>query len=318
MRPMVLFTFCLFLAIPLSASEQEQAESQSKLSEQQKSQLTALLPDPERWDLERVGEVDFYVPENLHEYINGAADIFFQYDFENLLSEEYKKGEFELTLDIYNMGSSMNAFGIYSAERSPNYQFTGIGVQASISEYGINFLQGPYYVKISAFGPREMIDSIMKPFAKDVSERIGETGEFPEELKFFLPNHKIEHSEKFIKKNPLGYEFLGPTFLASYQFGDTEALLSITPACCPDGALRKLKNLEEHFRKSDTTIQSITIAEKPALEIDSQYRGTLYALATGRYCLILRKPPESAKEFLTEQVSYLYTKVEHVSQIEQE
>ncbi|RJP23046.1 MAG: hypothetical protein C4527_20900 [Candidatus Omnitrophota bacterium] len=299
------------------ASENGEDRNAEILTKEQQNRLLALLPDLSALELELVRSPNFYVTDNLHDYINGAADIFFQYDFENLIAVEYKQGEVELTLDIYNMGTLLNAFGIYSAERSPSYTFTPIGVQGSISEYGLNFLQGSYYVKLSAFGPEETVKSLLPRFAEAVSARIGRIDSFPTELQLFLDNRKIANSEKFVRKNPLGYEFLGPTFLASYQLGETESLLAITPSQDENETQRKLEALKTSFQKGDDKIRSIYVAGSHGIEIDSHYRGKMYVLPVHRYLLILRKPGETALTFLADHVSYLRTKDKQLFQNEQ-
>jgi hypothetical protein len=55
-----------------------------------------------------------FFPESLFEYIDGAAESYLSYDFRELLVVDLeKKGtEATLTLEIYDMGSPVNAFGI--------------------------------------------------------------------------------------------------------------------------------------------------------------------------------------------------------------
>ena len=45
---------------------------------------------PEIAGWKQSGEVETFIPKNLYEYINGAADLYLMYDFEELKVEEYK------------------------------------------------------------------------------------------------------------------------------------------------------------------------------------------------------------------------------------
>lgn len=65
----------------------------------------------------------FYKPDTLYEYIDGGADVYLLYDFQRLLHQNFRTPGGELTADIYDLGKPENAFGIYSAERSPRYKF---------------------------------------------------------------------------------------------------------------------------------------------------------------------------------------------------
>ena len=82
----------------------------------------SLLADPLPTDVTREEAASFYEPDNLYEYIDGGADVFLLYDFQRLLHQNFKAGKGEITADIYDMGKAENAFGIYSAERSPSYK----------------------------------------------------------------------------------------------------------------------------------------------------------------------------------------------------
>ena len=52
-------------------------------------------------------------------------------------------------MDIYDTGSLKNAFGIYSSERSPEYDYVGAGPEVYRNEGVRNFFQGCEYVKIA-------------------------------------------------------------------------------------------------------------------------------------------------------------------------
>ncbi len=52
--------------------------------------------------------------EALYGYINGGSDLFFEYGFNSLNVREVQYKGFDYTIEIYNMGTSKNAFGIYS------------------------------------------------------------------------------------------------------------------------------------------------------------------------------------------------------------
>jgi len=45
--------------------------------------------------------------------------VYLLYDFQVLLHQDFKAGAADITADVYDMGKPEDAFGIYSAERSP-------------------------------------------------------------------------------------------------------------------------------------------------------------------------------------------------------
>jgi len=55
---------------------------------EQESSVESLLPELESWTL--VDSPQVYHPENLFEYINGAAESYISYGFKELIVAEYK------------------------------------------------------------------------------------------------------------------------------------------------------------------------------------------------------------------------------------
>ena len=103
-------------ASPNSGSATRPADASQK-------QFASLLRDPLPGHASAQAPPSFYNPESLYQQIDGGADLYLLYDFKSLLHQDFKSGAAELTVDIYDMGGTENAFGIYAAERSPTYKF---------------------------------------------------------------------------------------------------------------------------------------------------------------------------------------------------
>ncbi len=173
---------------------------------------------PEIAGWKKSGEIQTFIPKNLYEYINGAADLYFAYDFQELKVAEYqnqKKGS--VTVDVYRHRTPLYAFGIYSQERLPEANFLDIGIQGYYEKGFLNFLTGPYYVKLSAINTGPEDQEVLVAFAKRTAENLGPKGSFPSILSAFPAEGKQKHSEKFIAKNFLGYAFLHSAFTADYE-----------------------------------------------------------------------------------------------------
>lgn len=167
-----------------------------------------------RWS----GEIQTFSPRTLYEYIDGAADLYLTYDFEALKVAEYhneKKGS--VTIEVYFHKTPIQAFGIYSQERLPGANFVDVGAEGYVESNALDFLTGPYYVKISSYNTGSEDQEILRTFAKKVAESLGERGSLPSILSSFPEEGKKKHSEKFIAKNFLGYSFLHSAFVADYE-----------------------------------------------------------------------------------------------------
>ena len=174
------------------------------------------------------GEVQPFSPKTLFEYINGDADLYLMYDFQELKVTEYLNEKKALVIvDVYRHKTPTHAFGIYSQERLPNANFLDIGAQGYIEQNILNFLTGPYYVKINSYSTGAEDREILLTFAKKVAENLGEKGRLPSILSSFPQEGKKNNSEKFIDKNFLGYAFLHSAFTADYDVSGTKFKLFV-------------------------------------------------------------------------------------------
>jgi hypothetical protein len=186
------------------------------------STLSKLLPELDNWTISE--DLQIYYPENLFEYINGAAEIYLAYEFKELMVAQFdqKNSDANITVEIYNMGGQKNSFGIYSAERYPDNQFIPVGIQGYTEEGLLNFLIGDYYIKLFCFGcSGENADALLE-FSKKIEAKVAEKGKMPPLLEVFPQNGKIENSERFILKNFLGYGFLHDGLLVNYNADSLE------------------------------------------------------------------------------------------------
>lgn len=183
---------------------------------------------PEIAGWKKTGEVQTFTPKNLYEYINGAADLYLMYDFEELKVMEYENREkAQVTVDVYRHRTPLHAFGIYSQERLPKASFLDIGIQAYYEEGFLNFLTGPYYVKLSSVNTGHEDREVLTTFAKKMADQLGPKGSLPSILSAFPAEGKETCSEKFIAKNLLGYAFFRSGFTADYELQNQKFKLFI-------------------------------------------------------------------------------------------
>ena len=204
----------MIVTFPMTGFGQEErfdADTQvNTVSEKVIRQLSRLLPEERKLDLQPDSPTEFY-GNNLYEYIDGAASAFDDYGFVALAHRYYKKGDVEITVDIYDMGEKLNAFGIYTAEASPHINSVGVGALSYLGKGILNFFQARYYIKLSAFGKNDAKpSSILKDIADDISKRIEIEGGkcLPSVLRLLPPNKQVPQSSAYKKREPLGFAFL--------------------------------------------------------------------------------------------------------------
>ncbi|MGD0783509.1 MAG: DUF6599 family protein [Candidatus Aminicenantales bacterium] len=248
----------------------------------------AALPGPTALDLlPRVGgwknteEPKRFGPDSLFEYIDGAAEAFINYDFVELALGEYQQPgrPGTMTVEIYDMGTPRNAFGIYSTERYPESRFLSIGTQGYIEEGTLNFLAARYYVKMMAYETGARTEAILESYAADILKKIGEPGRFPDTLKAFPRHGLVANSEKYILKNFLGREFLKNGTLASYKLDGAEPDAFIVEASSGAEAAELLKNYLDAARAKSPPIQ----AGQGLIRIMDPYLANVFVGLSGRF-----------------------------------
>ena len=160
-----------------------------------------------------------YLPENLWDFINGAADTYLAYGFIDLHVAEYKKGKNVIKLEIYRQADNIMAFGIYSTERSPSFHYTNLGSQGYIADGAINFFKGNFYVKIRTYSKSESVLKSAELLAHEVADMLSGKSEMPSALSLFPANGKKLNEETYINESVLGHKFLNKAFKATYESG---------------------------------------------------------------------------------------------------
>ena len=174
------------------------------------------FPKVEGWQQEEKPQV--FSPETLYEYINGAADLYLSYEFQELEVGEYKgEKKAAVTVEVYRHKDPTQAFGIYSQERLAQAKFLDIGAQGYQEPMVLNFVAGPYYVKINGYETGPDDEKILLTFARKVEGSLGEKSSLPTRLSSFPSEGKMVNSEKFIFKNFLGYSFFHSGYTADYE-----------------------------------------------------------------------------------------------------
>lgn len=250
-------------------------------------EMLKLIPEPLPAGAASQGAASFYGPDNLYQYMDGGADIFVLYGVTTLLHQEFRAKEVDVTVDIFDMGSPDSAFGMYAAERAPNYRFIKMGAEGYKDEGILNFFQDRYYVKLAGFGTGA--DAVLDAFAVLLSGKIGTNSSVPAMLSQMPSEGRKPHSEQYMPKDPLGHAFLGPAYVIAYSSGDQESKLFLTVARDREDAQQRLDQLKQHFSKTGQCKDAPEVGEG-AIRANNSFEGTVIAQVKGRYLLVLVNP----------------------------
>jgi hypothetical protein len=217
--------------------------------------VAALLPKLAGWTLTEAPRAFF--PDDLFEYIDGAAESYLSYDFRELLVADLTKEgtEATLTLEIYDMGLPVNAFGIFSAERYPENKPVALGELGYAEGEALNFLDGRFYVKMLAFGFGDATEAALTAVGAKVAAAIMPTEGLPPLVAAFPKDGLVARSEKYVKKNFMGYEFLHDGYVATYTSGGRELEGFFVDGGSGDEAEAMLTKLLEALKTDGQTVE---------------------------------------------------------------
>jgi hypothetical protein len=292
-------TLLCLLALRAALPGQQAARDPARpaaISAAEKNKLTALLPAPPEF-FGRAGAPAKFYSTDLYRYLDGGADAYLDYGLVALIHREYKSGNVDLTVDIYDMGDPLRAFGIYSAERSPDYLFIPIGAEGHVDMGSLGFLQAGYYVKLQAFGDSENTPPALESAARGIMARIGPRGTVPQPVSWLPAAGQVAASQKYIVKAPLGREYLAPATTAVYRFAghDTTVLASRAPT--PEEAAARLGRLKADLARSGT-VTAVEGLPGGIWRSSGAPEGDLDFFARGSYVVVVEAPPADAEGFL--------------------
>ncbi len=114
----------------------------------------------------------------LYEYIDGGAELYISYGFKYLFSRTYTRpGQPGITLDLFDMGRSQDAFGVFSQSREKIERDAGQG-----SEYAAGqmiFWKDRYYISIMGQGETVELKKAVFEMAGKISNDIPGEGPLP-------------------------------------------------------------------------------------------------------------------------------------------
>jgi len=167
----------------------------------------------------REQEVQEFNPDNLYNYIDGDADRYMPYHFQKLIVVFYKdKDSPEKTIEvqIYQMATLLDAFGIYSVHRDRNKDIFSCGTDGFIGENQAMFYQAQYFIKLLTDKNKDT-KTDLEIIGKSLSSILPKTTGVIREIKCLDLPTKIPRSENYLAKDVLAQSFFPRGFTSLYK-----------------------------------------------------------------------------------------------------
>ena len=267
MTRIVIFSYLLLCTLNLSAADTKAVS----------------FPEVEGWEL-KVSDL-VYTPGNLWDLINGAAEGYLAYDFVDLHLADYTNGTgVTVHAELYRHSTMNNAYGIYSSERSPEYNFIELGAQGYLDEGVLNYCTGPFYVKMYSTDEGEQVKEALQKVGKAVFKELDEGNQLPGLIAIFPEEGRLPYTEHYIAENFIGFDFLHSAFTAEYDEGYK---LFMIKGKDPEG-IRAMLDPYLAFTKQD-----IDLSKNHSFTIKDPYNGNIPVILKDNYLVGILDGQES-------------------------
>lgn len=247
--------------------------------------LERLLPDPSGlagWHVAK-GPVD-YNPGNLFEYLDGGAERYVGYGFTRLLHVRYQQGEGDsVTLDLFDMGSELGAFGIYSSLRPTDAGFQPWGVEGYRSGSVAAAWKNRVFVHAEADSEQPVLIEVLERVVRGVCERVEGTLSPPSFLAVLPGEGLVARSQRYVASDLLGHECLPGGVMATYALAGERGELFFSDVGDEAGAASCLAALRAHYQRAGGAVVDPVLAGAAGFSFRDSMVGTGTFMTSGRF-----------------------------------
>lgn len=182
---LIVGVFLMTIGFPAHSAEKEGRRAEMK----------RLLPLKVE-DYHAEGKDEFYDRQTAFRYMNGAAELYRAYAFKLLMVRKYvKKGHPSILVELFDMGSSEDAFGIFSYQTEEEEVGIGQG-----SDYGgglLRFWKGKYFVNVYAERDTPSMRNDVMKIGRAIAGNIKKEGQKPALIKFLPAEGLFERDTRY-------------------------------------------------------------------------------------------------------------------------
>jgi hypothetical protein len=159
--------------------------------------------------IKKDGAARIYEDKKLFDYMDGGAELYYEYGFEQACVQRYKANAGEVTVEIYQMDTSAHAYGVYTFDTQGEHP--SIGQDATYARGLLSFWKGRYCVR--ALSDNEKFKDIILALGQAIAKKIPQEGERPAILAILPPQWVVGDSLLYFR----GQIALNNNYFLSHQ-----------------------------------------------------------------------------------------------------
>lgn len=234
----------------------------------------------------RDGAVQRFGPGNLWEYINGAAEQYLTFGFQELETARYvKPGGRTVTVDLYRMGDRLKAFGIFAQEANPKRQPAALGVGGRLGSDTAEFWSGVYYAKLVVMPGGPDAKALVSDLARGLAPVLGPPGGMPEEVGLLPAEGLVADSIRLVPEDALGQASFAGALQGTYAGAPAPSTLLLIPFADADRAAAEADRYRTFLGQGSQAPKALSLADGGFVARDAYY-GQVVAARSGRWLLV--------------------------------
>jgi hypothetical protein len=255
--------------------------------------------------IERSSEIRTFEGESLFEYINGGAEIYHSYSFVEVASANYTFDGIEMVADVYRFEDSDNAYGLFASHRPDNPAFVQLGAEGFSSPTSIDFVKGPFVVKVIGFEKSVEIEQAVSVLASEINGILPADDSRPQKFSIFPQGDIIEATDRVYAESFLGHSFLTEVYARKYQL-DTDTLTLFITEDGPGEKFALWFELGAADGSAEPASDDLFFDDGRAFVIENSYYGRIITGLKGEHLLGVINYSDDNKDFLTEWLDSMY------------
>ncbi|MCI0471619.1 MAG: hypothetical protein L0Y73_08180, partial [Candidatus Aminicenantes bacterium] len=206
------------------------------------------------------GKTRLFKKADLFNHIDGGAELFLEFGFEDLLVQRYKQDKKEITLELYRMENPTAALGIYLFKCGKETPLPAIPARNSADPYQFTIVKGNYFLQVNNPTGEDDALAVMRALVVQVLKEL-HPGE-PEKLLRLLPERDLLAGTASILRGPYALQKIfffgegdllqlkGKVFAAAGDYENSSSgryTLILIPYTGPEAARSAFLNLVAHL-----------------------------------------------------------------------
>ncbi len=211
---------------------------------------------------------------NIFDYMDGAGELYLAYAFKDLAMREYASpSQPKITAEVYRLGNSSDAYGVYSHERGTGGP-KGIGQDADYGYGLLRFWRGTYFVRVMADRETPESKNAVIAIGRHISQSIPATGKrpsilallpkadlIPDSVHYFHKQSVLNFHYYIADENILDLSEKTEAVIAQYRIDSSKPRLLVVRYPSNEGAIAAYSHFQNVYFKDKPTAKGASRIE---------------------------------------------------------